>query len=154
MPIPLQFQIIRWIEGGYDMTRRMIDREYAPEECDEICQDTLTRDRIELRQRTNRNNYNCERRRYETRCTNTDEVLNRRTNFATGTRISGEECPMEETNNCNWEDPCRCRWNTCGCQQWNRCGCRNNRCGYTRGLNCDRNRRLRSCNCNCGCNEY
>ena len=154
MPIPLQFQIIRWIEGGYDMTRRMIDREYAPEECDEICQDTLTRDRIELRQRTNRNNCGCERRRYETRCNNTDEVLNRRTNFAQGTRISGEECPMEENNNCNWEDPCRCRWNTCGCQQWNRCGCRNNRCGYTRGLNCDRNRRLRSCNCNCGCNEY
>ena len=154
MPIPLQFEIIRWIEGGYDMTRRMIDREYAPEECDEICQDTLTRDRIELRERTNRNNCGCERRRYETRCTNTDEVLNRRTNFAQGTRISGEECPMEETNNCNWEDPCRCRWNTCGCQQWNRCGCRNNRCGYTRGLNCDRNRRLRSCNCNCGCNEY
>ena len=154
MPIPLQFQIIRWIEGGYDMTRRMIDREYAPEECDEICQDTLTRDRIELRQRTNRNNCGCERRRCETRCNNTNVVLNRRTNFAQGTRISGEECPMEETNNCNWEDPCRCRWNTCGCEQWNRCGCRNNRCGYTRGLNCDRNRRLRSCNCNCGCNEY
>ena len=126
------------------MTRRMIEREYAPEECDEICQDTLTRDRIELRQRTYRNNCGCERRR----CNNTEEVLNRRTNFATGTRMSGEECPMEESNCNNWEDPCRCRWN-CGCEQWNRCGCRNNRCGYTRGLNCDRNRRLRSCNCRC-----
>ena len=162
MPIPLQFEIIRWIEGGYDMTRRMIDREYAQEECDEVCQDILTKDRIEIRERTNRNNRGCERRRCETRCNNTNEVLNRRTNFATGTRISGEECPVEETNCSNWEDPCRCRWNTCGCQQWNtcgcqqcnRCGCRNNRCGYTRGLNCDRNRRLRSCNCNCGCNEY
>lgn len=131
------------------MTRRMIDREYAPEECDEVCQDILMRDRIELRQRTNRNNCGCERR-----CNNADEVLNRRTNFAQGTRISGEECEMEAYNCDTWNDPCRCRRNCCGCQQWNRCGCRNNGCGCTRGLNCDRNRRLRSCNCNCGCNEY
>ena len=141
------------------MTRRMIEREYAPEECDEVCQNTLIRDRNEVYERTNRNTNNCgcERRRCncETRC-NDNEVLNRRNNFARGTRISGEECPTEEQNNCQWIDPCRCNcgcnnWNRCGCNQWNRCG--RGRCGCTRGLNCDRNRRLRSCGCNCTCNE-
>ena len=124
------------------MTRRMIEREYAPEECDEICQDILTQDRYEIRQRTNRNNCGCQRRNEYDR---SNEILNPRTNFAQQTRTSGEECPMGNTN-CQWEDPCRCHRYDCGCygQRYNHCGC-------IGGRNCDRNRRLRSCRC--GCNE-
>ena len=119
------------------MTRRIVDREYAIEECDEVCQDINTRDRYELRQRTNRN---CG-------CRNETEVIRR------GNRTSGQECEVEDIpTNCNYQDPCRC-----GCRcEYNNCGCRYNRCGYNRrgcgcyrGLNCDRNRRLRSCHCEC-----
>ena len=117
------------------MTRRIVDREYAIEECDEVCQDINTRDRIELRQRTNRN---CG-------CRNESEVIRR------GNRTSGQECEVEDINpNCNCQDPCRWGYNRCGCG-YNRCGCGYNRrgCGCYRGLNCDRNRRLRTCKCEC-----
>lgn len=116
------------------MTRRIVEREYAHEECDEVCQDILTRDRMELRQRTNRERCGCQNQ--ETEC------MRRQTpNFYTGNRMSGQECEVENTNCNHWEDPCRCRYN--------RCGCYRRGCGYTRGLNCDRNRRLRSCRCEC-----
>ena len=122
------------------MTRRMIEREYAHEECDEVCQDILTRDRIELRERTNRNRSGCQ--------TETQYTRRRTPNLDTGNRISGQECETETTTCKCWEDPCRNQRCGCGCN-YNRCGYNRRGCGYSRGLNCDRNRRLRSCRCEC-----